>query len=194
MTVLSSSVSAPEVSSSISLPSSWERSRTSRLNLLKVVPMGSMRMFMALSRSSEVSRSTSSAIETKIGSSVAAGDLGQPGLDGDQFADQIDQLIELFSRYADAGRRLGGVARSWRDLFDMLLLDQGGIDLFLGDYTLINEYFAKGFLLLEDCLQLSGLDRRAQSEFPRVFYTCHESTLVVVDQINADLGSHLQQK
>ncbi|OPZ24953.1 MAG: hypothetical protein BWZ01_02709 [Deltaproteobacteria bacterium ADurb.BinA179] len=64
MTVLSSSVSSPDVAKFTSLPSSVERSLTRRLNLAKMVPIGSMRMPIALSLSSAVRRSTSS--ETRV--------------------------------------------------------------------------------------------------------------------------------
>ncbi|KJU81749.1 hypothetical protein MBAV_006056 [Candidatus Magnetobacterium bavaricum] len=72
MTVLSSSVSAPSVVITISLPSSLERSRTRRLNLLKVPPIGIIRIPIVLSLSSQVMRSTSSAISDSTESPKAA--------------------------------------------------------------------------------------------------------------------------
>ncbi len=69
MTVLSSSVSAPSVTRSISLPSSAERSCTSRLNRPKVVPMGTMRTSRVESRSSVERRSRSSETASSSGAS-----------------------------------------------------------------------------------------------------------------------------
>ncbi len=61
ITVLSSSVSSPTVVKTTSRPRSVDKSRTSRLNLLKVAPMGTILIFMVLSRNSALRRSTSSA-------------------------------------------------------------------------------------------------------------------------------------
>ena len=61
ITVLSSSVYAPSVTSSISFLRSFERSLTSRLNLEKIVPIGSIRMSIVVSRSSRIRRSPCSA-------------------------------------------------------------------------------------------------------------------------------------
>ncbi len=72
MTVLSSSVSAPSISSSTSLFSSIPKSCTRRRKRSKVVLSGSMRMLIEFSRSSAVNRSTASAISAISASSKRA--------------------------------------------------------------------------------------------------------------------------
>ena len=108
MTVLSSSVSAPSVTRSISLPSSAERSCTSRLNRLKVVPMGTHADVQG-----RVAQLGGEALHVlgdrqQVGGLEPRGDLRQPGLGDDQLAHQVHQPVELGRPHAEGGAGLDG--------------------------------------------------------------------------------------
>ena len=66
--------------------------------------IGSMRMFIELSRKAEVNRSISSETAAKSGSSLRDGDLAESCLNRNQFAHQVDELVELDGRDPQARR------------------------------------------------------------------------------------------
>ena len=122
MTVLSSSVSAPSVVSSISFPSSTDRSRTSLLNRLNVVPIGSIRMLIALSRSSQVSRSTSSAMATSSVSFLRSAIWLKRAWTVTSSPTRFTSRSSFSDGHADAPRRFRGLALL-AALLDELLLE-----------------------------------------------------------------------
>ena len=101
--VLSSSVSAPWISSSMDLPSSSETSRTIRRKRLKVSPIWTMRRLRALSRISSTSLLTVRVASSSPGVPCGAGGRMQGlgvgrGAGDHQLAHQIDQAVQLVGR------------------------------------------------------------------------------------------------
>ena len=90
--------------------------------MLKVVPIGSMRILKVVSLSSSVRRSTSSAMRVRWGVVVCL--LGETGLNGDELPYEVDELVELIGGYSDTG---GGffLKAPVLDLPEVLLLHEG---------------------------------------------------------------------
>ena len=110
---LSSSVASPCVTSSTFLPSLPARSRSMRGKRLNTIDIGIMRIDITDSCRSRVLRSRSArpaaSCWCSAGSSALAV-LRQHGLGDDQFAHQVDQLVDLLDRHAQR-RRLESAAR-----------------------------------------------------------------------------------
>ena len=103
-------------------------------------------MLIALSRSWEMRRSNCSDTEDKAEVLDLEGSPREPRLERHQLAHQVDEGIQLVARDANrAGRRLGPLLQ----LLHVLLLDEGGLDLGLGDELILDEDFAELLLGIE---------------------------------------------
>jgi len=92
MTVLSSSVSPPSVTSSTSLPRSRAEVTNEAAVGAEAAPSGSMRMLRVLSRSLSARRSISSA-RNQLRDRHKRRRPGEASLHGDHFADDVDEVI-----------------------------------------------------------------------------------------------------
>ena len=134
----SSSVSAPCISSSMSLPSSVERSRTMRGSFCQALPIGCMRVFMTPSCSSAVTLESRCSGTLNSGILVAAHDLEELVAGEHQLGDHRHQVFERVD--VDADRLVGDLAvgflavlrvpppacvRAWRDTGSGLPGDAG---------------------------------------------------------------------
>ena len=86
---------------SISFPSSWDKSRMSLLNRPKIVPIGSIRMFNVVSRSSAVNAPPLRPW-TRARRYGDAAVWVKPCLNRDEFPHEVDKHVELVCRNPDA--------------------------------------------------------------------------------------------
>src|SRR5882672_4163312 len=183
---LSSSVSEPVSTSSMSLPSSRPRSWARRVKRLNVSPIGTMRSFRARSRTSSTICPIVEA--ASIVSTSAARRAAGPGARDHQLSDQGDQLVELVGAHAHE------VALDRLALLDQVLLLERGIYQLVLHGALADEDFADpvpfsglAALFLEALLQGQAFLELAPGEDPALYQQLAQASLVLgqgVDQVD----------